>query len=495
MENIEEVKTFGAQDTNKQSQENLNEKKRLGKISEIIELEKLENYRIFSTENVKKQAKKKGYEKFYELADILKKRVIYPVKDTIAKNPLEALNKTLNKKGFISGKTLQSFLPSMPLNDIYKNLVNQKIIFPDFDNVGYVLKADFISGNIKKKYNKIQKMIENKQSFADTYTLPLEEYAQILKEAFPKDLFFEDIETTFGSSFVDVDIYQNFIKDTFFNKEVIKELKGSEGISDLVDIDIEIKKVGAKFIIEEFCISSKKGSYYQKLDRSSYNQLGKDLEVYNDKHEVKFELREMLERVLNNSSLQVTHTEIAVKDGKEHTKRIVESVPTKNAIDNAEKIKELFKDYLFTKKDFRDRIQERYNKEINVFSQVKLEYSGYLDYKTMSKELTLRKHQDNAIFKGISKKAMLYDHQVGAGKTLVGITLAMEQKRMGLIRKTLILVPNHLSEQWAKEIARAYPNANVLIDPATNRNKKTRKEFLYRAQNGDFDAIIINNSL
>ena len=97
-------------------------------IKSIIELEKLENYRIFSTENVKKQAKKKGYEKFYELADILKKRVIYPAKDTIAENPLEALNKTLNKKGFISGKTLQSFLPSMPLNDIYKNLVNQKII-------------------------------------------------------------------------------------------------------------------------------------------------------------------------------------------------------------------------------------------------------------------------------------------------------------------------------------------------------------------------------
>ena len=326
------------------------------------------------------------------------------------------------------------------------------------------------------------------------YTLPLEEYAQILKEAFPKDLFFEYIETTFGSSFVDVDIYQNFIKDTFFNKEVIKELKGSEGISDLVDIDIEIKKVGAKFIIEEFCISSKKGSYYQKLDRSSYNQLGKDLEVYNDKHEVKFELREMLERVLNNSSLQVTHTETTVKDGKEHTKRVVESVPTKNAIDNAEKIKELFKDYLFTKKDFRDRIQDRYNKEINVFSQEKLEYSGFLDYKNMSKELTLRKHQDNAIFKGISKKSMLYDHQVGAGKTLIGITLAMEQKRMGLVRKTLILVPNHLSEQWSKEFAKAYPNANILIDPSTNRNKKTRKEFLYRAQNGDFDAIIMRHS-
>ena len=156
-------------------------------------------------------------------------------------------------------------------------------------------------------------------------------------------------------------------------------------------------------------------------------------------------------------------------------------------------IKDAFSEFIFRNKAYRDQIENEYNQNINVFSTNKFEFEDFLETPFLNKDIVLRVHQKNAIFKGIMQNTLLLDHQVGAGKTLAGIALVWKKIRMNLIKKALILVPNHLSSAWAKEFIKAYPSAKILVGDKID-NKKARKEFLYRARNGDFDAIIMKHS-
>lgn len=442
-------------------------------LKKLIELEKLENFKIFASEQVQKIAKKNKFEYEYLESDILQKRVLFPLEESQATNAKEALQKTINKVGFIDLETLQNYLLEIPLEQIIKELSEEELIFPDLsEKHQYCLKNEFLGGNIKAKAYHIEQMIKNGANFNVYTAFSKERYLEILKENFPKDIAYEDLECNFGANFIDLKIYEDFIKQSFFNNPL--------------NINVNLYTMNGEYILENFSNINENTS----IKESDLNDLAKSLEVKNEKGEIAFSLRSLIEKTINNKSLEVSH-QIQMEDGRK--RKVVERGPTSTALKNAEYLKELFSTFIFKNKAYRQSIEKQYNAQINVFSNTKFEFENFLQTPLLSKDLVLRTHQKNAVFKGIMNNSLLLDHQVGAGKTYAGIAIIMEQIRMKLIKKALVLVPNHLSASWGADFIKAYPSAKILVGDAIE-SRKARKEFLYRARNGDFDAIVMKHS-
>ena len=419
--------------------------------------------------------KKDKFEIKYETADILNKRVLFTLEKTQAKDAKEALQKTINEKEYIDLATLKSYLDHKNLEEIVKELSEKELIFPDLSQKRqYCLKNEFLSGNIKEKAHYLEKMIENGGNFTAYTALTKERYLEILKENFPKDIAYEDLELNFGANFIDIKIYEDFIKQSFFKNPL--------------EVNVKINNLEGEYIIEPF----RKNNEYESIttNENDLNDLAKELQVKDEKEKIFFSLRRLIEHTINNKSLEVYHH---IKIDENKSKKVVEQVPTSTALRNANYIKDLFSQFVFKHKEYRQSIEKQYNAQINVFSNTKFEFEDILETPHLNPNIKLRIHQKNAIFKGIMNNALLLDHQVGAGKTLAGIALVMEQIRMNLIKKALIIVPNHLSSSWGAEFLRAYPSAKILVGDKIE-GKKARKEFLYRARNGDFDAIIMKHS-
>ncbi|GAA8155948.1 hypothetical protein HpBT123_05830 [Helicobacter pylori] len=156
----------------------------------------------------------------------------------------------------------------------------------------------------------------------------------------------------------------------------------------------------------------------------------------------------------------------------------------------AEELKEAFKDWIYKDYARRTHLEQIYNDTFN--NSVLKTYDGsQLELEGFNHHISLRPHQKNAIFRTIQDRAVCLDHQVGAGKTLCAIASCMEQKRMGLVNKTLIAVPNHLTKQWGDEFYRAYPNANVLVVDSKDITEKERELLFNQIANNNYDAVII----
>ncbi|WP_297731666.1 SNF2-related protein [Helicobacter sp. UBA3407] len=451
-------------------------------LKRMIELEKLESFKIFATENVVKISKKNKFETIYQEADILQKRVLYPLEKIEAKDSKEALQKTFNDTGKIDLKTLQSYLPNIPIDEILKELIAKELIFPNFNKpTEFCLKDKFLDGDIKGKAKYMEYLIahsaesqdnQNDTGLKEVWNLfDKERLLNLLRENFPKDIAYNDIEINFGANFIPLAIYKDFIRESFFNNPD--------------EIVVEISNVYSYYTIESF-----KKSDGLEIGSNDLNDLGESLQVQRLDDKMFFSLREILETTINNKSLEVYHIE---KTADDRTIRVVEQAPTSKALRNASRIKDLFAEFLFKKQAYREVIERIYNDTINIFSNNRLEFEDMLETPLLNKDINLRTHQKNAIFKGIMNNSLLLDHEVGAGKTLAGIALVMEQIRMHCIKKALVLVPNHLSTAWGAEFIRAYPSAKILVGDKIN-SKKDRKEFLYRARNGDFDAIVMKHS-
>ncbi|WP_276950724.1 SNF2-related protein [Helicobacter rodentium] len=447
-------------------------------LKRMIELEKLESFKIFATENVVKIPKKDKFETTYQETDILQKRVLYPLEKTEAKDSKEALQKTFNETGRINLKVLQSYLPNIPINEILKELIDKELIFPHFEQpTEFCLKDKFLEGDIKGKAKFLERLIADNAGQSDTESKEVwnlfdkERLFNLLKQNFPKDIAYNDIEINFGANFIPLAIYKDFIRESFFNNPD--------------EIVVEISNVYSYYTIENF-----KKTNGLEIQDNDLNDLGQSLQVQRLDDKMFFSLSEILETTINNKSLEVYHIE---KTADDRSIKVVEQAPTSKALRNASRIRDLFAEFLFKKQEYREVIEKIYNNTINVFSNNRLEFEDMLETPLLNQDITLRTHQKNAVFKGIMSNSLLLDHEVGAGKTLAGIAIVMEQIRMNCIKKALVLVPNHLSTSWGAEFIRAYPSAKILVGDKIN-SKKDRKEFLYRARNGDFDAIIMKHS-
>ncbi|TNB61619.1 Eco57I restriction-modification methylase domain-containing protein [Campylobacter helveticus] len=459
---------------------------------DILFLDKLSSYELLALE-IKEN-------KNYEPASLFYQRINKPLVRTLANNEEEALMKTLSETGKIDLNTLQSYLPSKDLEQILYTLLEKRLIFHSLEKQGlkiefektyqgkYELAETFLSGNVKQKYKTIETMIQNNQSFTGL-SLPLNEVLNELEKVFPAYVNYEDIHINFGSNFIALEIYENFIEENFFDKDAYVRfalIDGAYYIKDFLAQNEDLNDKGE--IVVDF----------KEAQLSDLSEIASNFTIYDEFNEIYFTPKEFLQRVLNNKSLEVFHHEddpngTLDSNGKIRKIKVSESIPTKIALEKKEELLNLFESYLLNHKIHRDKIEKDYNEKINVYNLNKNSYAKFFNSPTLSTNKSLREHQKSVAFKGILQNTLLLDHQVGAGKTLAGTCIVMEQLRMNLVKKALILVPNHLTNQWEAELKEAYPNAKILVGDKIN-DKKARKEFLHRIKYGDYEAVIMKHS-
>ncbi|GAA6955983.1 hypothetical protein CHC183_09190 [Helicobacter pylori] len=206
-------------------------------------------------------------------------------------------------------------------------------------------------------------------------------------------------------------------------------------------------------------------------------------------HSYKAPFESLLNKVLNNKDLSVKYAQVDPNDPKKEI-FITDEEQSNLARQKAEELKEAFKEWIYKDYARRTHLEQIYNDTFN--NSVLKTYDGsQLELEGFNHHISLRPHQKNAIFRTIQDRAVCLDHQVGAGKTLCAIASCMEQKRMGLVNKTLIAVPNHLTKQWGDEFYKAYPNANVLVVDSKDITEKERELLFNQIANNNYDAVII----
>ena len=198
----------------------------------------------------------------------------------------------------------------------------------------------------------------------------------------------------------------------------------------------------------------------------------------------------LLEDALNLRDIRIYDT-IEDADGRE--RRVLNAKETTLAAQKQQLIRDAFKDWIWKDPERRKTLVRQYNEEMN--STRPREYDGsHIVFSGMNPEITLREHQKNAIAHVLYGGNTLLAHEVGAGKTFEMVASAMESKRLGLCQKSIFVVPNHLTEQWASEFLRLYPSANILVTTKKDFETHNRKKFCARIATGDYDAVIIGHS-
>ena len=198
----------------------------------------------------------------------------------------------------------------------------------------------------------------------------------------------------------------------------------------------------------------------------------------------------LLEDALNLRDIRIYDT-IEDADGRE--RRVLNAKETTLAAQKQQLIRDAFKDWIWKDPERRETLVRQYNEEMN--STRPREYDGsHIVFSGMNPEITLREHQKNAIAHVLYGGNTLLAHEVGAGKTFEMVASAMESKRLGLCQKSIFVVPNHLTEQWASEFLRLYPSANILVTTKKDFETHNRKKFCARIATGDYDAVIIGHS-
>ena len=313
---------------------------------------------------------------------------------------------------------------------------------------------EYLSGNIREKLK-----------IASTYAENHPEYVinvQALKAVQPKELDASEIEVRIGATWIDAGYIEDFMSDTF------------ETPAHLLNRDI----IGVQFsnITGEWKIQGKNADWGNALVNMTYGT--SRVNAY-----------KILEDSLNLKDTRVYDT--IEEDGKE--KRVLNKKETTIASQKQESIREAFKDWIFRNPERRQTLVAKYNELFN--STRPREYDGsHLKFPGMTPDIELKPHQKNAVAHILYGNNTLLAHCVGAGKTFEMTAAAMESKRLGLCQKSLFVVPNHLTEQWASDFLRLYPGANILAATKKDFEPANRKKFCSRIATGDYDAVIIGHT-
>ena len=319
---------------------------------------------------------------------------------------------------------------------------------------GWQTADEYLSGNVRKQLRAARRAAENDPFFRSNVAA--------LEKAQPKDLDASEIEVRVGSTWIDKDIFQQFMYETFDTPFYLR-----------YKIRLEYSPVTAEWHIE-----------------NKHSVLGSDVAAYNTYGTFRANAYEILEDTLNLRDVRIYDT---VKDGDGKERRVLNSKETTLAAQKQQAIKDAFRDWIWKDPQRRQKLVAQYNELMN--STRPREYDGsHLTFAGMNPEITLRDHQKNAIAHIIYGGNTLLAHEVGAGKTFEMIAAAMESKRLGLCNKSIIVVPNHLTDQWASEFLRLYPSANILVTTKKDFETKNRKKFCSRIATGDYDAVIIGHS-
>ena len=319
---------------------------------------------------------------------------------------------------------------------------------------GWQTADEYLSGNVRQKLRTAQRVAARDPFFAGN--------VDALIAAQPKDLEASEIEVRLGATWLDKKYIEQFMYETF---ETPRYLRGQ----------IEISFVP---YTAEWQVSRKSMVRYN--DVAAFTTYGTD----------RASAYRLLEDALNLRDIRIYDT-IEDADGRE--RRVLNAKETTLAAQKQQLIRDAFKDWIWKDPERRETLVRQYNEEMN--STRPREYDGsHIVFSGMNPEITLREHQKNAIAHVLYGGNTLLAHEVGAGKTFEMVASAMESKRLGLCQKSIFVVPNHLTEQWASEFLRLYPSANILVTTKKDFETHNRKKFCARIATGDYDAVIIGHS-
>ena len=319
---------------------------------------------------------------------------------------------------------------------------------------GWQTADEYLSGNVRQKLRTAQRVAARDPFFAGN--------VDALIAAQPKDLEASEIEVRLGATWLDKKYIEQFMYETF---ETPRYLRGQ----------IEISYVP---YTAEWQVSRKSMVRYN--DVAAFTTYGTD----------RASAYRLLEDALNLRDIRIYDT-IEDADGRE--RRVLNAKETTLAAQKQQLIRDAFKDWIWKDPERRETLVRQYNEEMN--STRPREYDGsHIVFSGMNPEISLREHQKNAIAHVLYGGNTLLAHEVGAGKTFEMVASAMESKRLGLCQKSIFVVPNHLTEQWASEFLRLYPSANILVTTKKDFETHNRKKFCARIATGDYDAVIIGHS-
>ncbi|MCA0827174.1 DEAD/DEAH box helicase family protein [Clostridioides difficile] len=318
----------------------------------------------------------------------------------------------------------------------------------------YVTADEYLSGNVRRKLRQAQRAAQQDPVYAVN--------VEALTAAQPKDLDASEIEVRLGATWIDKEYIQQFMYETFNTPFYLQR-----------SIEVNYSSFTAEWQI--------KGK-----SSVSYN----DVAAYTTYGTSRANAYKILEDSLNLRDVRIYDT-IEDADGKE--RRVLNAKETTLAAQKQQAIREAFRDWIWKDPERRQTLVRQYNEEMN--STRPREYDGsHITFGGMNPAITLREHQKSAIAHVLYGGNTLLAHEVGAGKTFEMVAAAMEAKRLGLCQKSLFVVPNHLTEQWASEFLRLYPSANILVTTKKDFETHNRKKFCARIATGEYDAIIMGHS-
>ncbi|MGM9628951.1 MAG: SNF2-related protein [Faecousia sp.] len=409
---------------------------------------------------------------FKRKADMFTKRTIRPhVAITSVDTASEALAVSIAEKARVdmpymaelSGKTeeeLETELAGVIFRDIHCAETKEDIALAhmDLQRYPFVTADEYLSGNVRRKLRMVKAL---REVLPEEKASLIQQNITALEAVQPVDLTAGEIGVRIGVNWVPKEVYEQFLYEVFgtsvYARDKIKVLYSPH--------------------TGEWNVTNK------SMDGSNI----KAVTTYGTK---RINAYHIFEQTLNQKDVRIYDTK---RDADGNEVRVLNKKETAIAQDRQELIKAKFAEWIWKDIDRRERLCGIYNETFNALRP--REYDGqHIRFSGMNPEITLRKHQINAIAHIMYGGNTLLAHEVGAGKTFEIVAAAMEMKRLGLCTKSLIVVPNHITEQWAAEWLQLYPSANILVATKKDFETKNRKKFCARIATGDYDAIIIGHS-
>lgn len=387
-------------------------------------------------------------------ADMFTKRTIKPKTEiTSVDNANDALIVSLSEKARVDITFMQK-LCNMDMDKMLKDLEGEIFNVPEYGEPNHWVTADeYLSGNVREKLKIAEHFAETDERFNVN--------VKYLKEVQPKDLNASEISVRLGSTWIPPEDIKVFIEYLLNPSNYACQ-----------NINVHYNEATSEWWIE--------GKNYDKYNIKATNTYGTG--------------RASAYKIIEDS-LNLKDTRIYDYYEDENGKRVAELNKKETAIAQAkqEQIKLAFEEWIWKDPERRERLTKFYNERFNSIRP--REYDGsHISFDGMNPEITLRKHQVNAIARILYGGNTLLAHEVGAGKTFEMVAAAMESKRLGLCNKSLFVVPNHIVEQFGQEFLQLYPSANVLVTTKKDFETANRKKFCSRIATGDYDAIIISHS-
>ena len=368
---------------------------------------------------------------------------------------VEALALSIGEKAHVD-MTYMGQLTGKDEDTLFADLQGVVFLNPDYGERGgekYLPADEYLSGNVRRKLAEVRTKAESEPQYQPN--------VEALEKVQPVDLTASEISVRLGATWLNPEYIRQFIFETLDTPRRARW-----------DIKVHYSRITGEWRIEG-------------KSKDSYN-----VKAYSTYGTSRASAYDIIESSLNLKDVRIFDYQYD-PDGRRVA--VLNKKETAIAQGKQELLKEAFSEWIWKDPERREKICKAYNILFN--SNRPREYDGsHINFSGMNPEITLRKHQVNAIAHILYGGNTLLAHMVGAGKTFEMVAAAMESKRLGLCQKSLFVVPNHLTEQWASEFLQLYPAANVLVATKKDFETKNRKRFCGRIATGDYDAIIIGHS-